>query len=136
MRARLLRGLHLDANVGAPVIGVLVWLFNQITSSRGDIEIEHLAALVSEAALRAIAVALRIRLQIRGVRKGLLHSSLDDRVARVVTDRGAASDVRHAARLEPQRSERRPQEAVVVPGIVAVRLTTAVPPAKLLALIR
>jgi len=64
-----------------------------IKSSRGDIKIERLAALVSEAALRAVPVPLRIRLQIRIIRKRLLHSSFDDRVARVVTHRGAAGDV-------------------------------------------
>jgi hypothetical protein len=63
-----------------------------------------------------------------------LHSLLNDR--RPLTDRSAARDVGYGAGLEPQRAERSFQEAVVIPGIVAVRLATAVPPAKLLALIR
>jgi hypothetical protein len=43
-RARLLRSLHLNADIGTAVIGVLVGLLNQITTARGDIEVERLAA--------------------------------------------------------------------------------------------
>ena len=132
----LWRPLNLYSNIGRAIVGVFFGLLDQVASVRGYIKVEPLASLVPQAALRAVAIALRFRLQIRLIGKRFLLATLNDRRALVITDCHTVCHESNAARLEPQRPDCRFQETIAIPGVIAIRLAAAVPLAHLLALVR
>jgi len=77
----LWRPLNLYSNIGRAIVGVFFGLLDQVTSASGYIKIKPLASLVPQAALRAVAIALRFRLQIRLIGKRFLLATLNNRSA-------------------------------------------------------
>jgi len=127
--------LDLYPDIRYPIISIPPRFLNQAASPRKLIEVEGLAALVLQAALRAITIALRVSLQVGCVRKCLLAPPLNYRLAPVVGDARALDHGSDAARLKPQRIDRRFKEAMLVPGIIRVCLASVVLHAKAFATI-
>src|SRR5712691_132087 len=83
----LFHRLDFYADLSSPIIEILLRFLDQVASPRGLIKIEGLTTLVFQATLRAIAVALRVGLQVRIIRKRPLWPPLNNRLPLVISDR-------------------------------------------------